>query len=71
MAKYSKALTNTSDIMVSNNLPFLVDYMEQNNDFNPDKEYMVSKKQAKKISEQEEFIDEDTAHSPTKDLQAS
>lgn len=48
MAKYSRALTNTSDILVSNNLPFLVDYMEKNNDFNPDKEYMISRKNTKK-----------------------
>lgn len=37
MAKYQKALTNTSDILVSPDLPFLVDYMEDNNDFNPGK----------------------------------
>lgn len=48
MAKYSRALTNTSNLLVSNNLSFLVDYMEKNNDFNPDKEYMISKKNIKK-----------------------
>jgi hypothetical protein len=50
MAKYSRALTNTSDILVGNNLIFLVDYMEKNNHFNPDKQYIVSKKHSKKIN---------------------
>ena len=50
MAKYSRALTNTNDILISNDLPFLVDYMEKNNDFNPEKEYMISRKKSKKIS---------------------
>lgn len=50
MAKYSRALTNTNDILVNNSMSFLVDYMEQNNSFNPEKEYIVAKKQHKKIS---------------------
>lgn len=37
MARYSRALTSNNDIMVSHNLPFLVDYMEKNNQFDPDK----------------------------------
>ena len=51
MAKYSRALTSTNSIMISHNLPFLVDYMEKNNEFNPEKEYLVSRKNTKKISE--------------------
>lgn len=31
MAKYSRALTSNNEIMVSQNLLFLVDYMEKNN----------------------------------------
>lgn len=50
MAKYSRALTNTTDILISNDLPFLVDYMEKNNDFDPEKEYLISRKKSKKIS---------------------
>ena len=50
MAKYSRALTSNNDILVNHNLPFLVDYMEKNNEFNPEKEYMVSRKNTKKIS---------------------
>lgn len=37
MAKYSQYLKNSSDILVNHNLPFLLDYMEKNNDFNPNK----------------------------------
>lgn len=70
MAKYSRALTNTSDILVSNNLSFLVDYMEQNNNFNPDREYIVAKKQQKKISEHEEVSDE-IIGSTSRDIRAS
>ena len=69
MAKYSRALTGTSDILVNNSMPFLVDYMENNNDFNPDKEYIVSKKKSKKISEIEYYNDD--APSPQLDLKAS
>ena len=49
MAKYSRALTSNNEIMPSN-LPFLIDYMEKNNQFDPDKEFLVSRKNTKKIS---------------------
>jgi hypothetical protein len=50
MAKYSRALTSTNDILLSNSMNFLVDYMEKNNEFDPDKEFLVSRKNTKKIS---------------------
>lgn len=70
MAKYSRALTNTNDILISNDLPFLVDYMEKNNDFNPEKEYLISKKKSKKISVLEE-INEESHHLQVQDIKAS
>lgn len=57
MAKYSRALTNTNDILLNNSMSFLVDYMEQNNSFNPEKEYIIAKNQHKKISEREELTE--------------
>ncbi len=37
MTKYSQLLRNSNDILVNHNLPFLLDYMYKNNQFNPDK----------------------------------
>lgn len=44
--------------------------MENNNDFNPEKEFLISRKKNKKISEIEEVNDE-FANSQTQDLRSS
>ena len=49
MAKYSKALVNPSDQLIDSKMSFLLDYMENNNTFNPNKDYLISRNKLPEI----------------------
>ncbi len=49
MAKYSKALVNSSDYLIDSKMSFLVNYLEKNNYFDPEKDYLISKTKVPEI----------------------
>ena len=51
MAKYSKALVNSSDHLVESKMSFLVYYIEKNNNFNPHKDYLISRNKKSDIDD--------------------
>jgi hypothetical protein len=50
MARYSKALTESTELLHKPKMPFLTAYAEKySGDFNPDKKYLISKTKAMKL----------------------